>query len=303
MTYSIIGRDPETGQVGIAVQSRWIHAGQDLAWIEPGVGAVCTQAFLEPAYGPRGLELMRAGRSPDEAIGELTAADDGRDMRQVAMMDAGGRVAQHTGGRCVEAAGHASGSECCAQGNMLASATCWTAMVRAFGDTEGELADRLLAALDAAEREGGDARGRQAAAILVRPREATGLPWKDRVFDIQVVDHRDPVTELHRLVTMTRAYHRLSAAMDLAQTGELTAAAGEADAAHELAPEDDQILFWRATLIAGSGRIEEAVASLREAAAANRDWPEFLRRCVAAGILPEDVEPLAEAARSSQTPL
>src|SRR5262249_43442218 len=129
MTYSIIGRDPETGSLGIAVQSRWFHAGQDLAWIEPGVGAVCTQAVTEPSYGPGGLDLLRAGRDPAQALGELTAADGGRDLRQVAIADADGHFAQHTGARCVAAAGHVTGEHCCAQGNMLASDTCWGAMV------------------------------------------------------------------------------------------------------------------------------------------------------------------------------
>ncbi|HET7368474.1 MAG TPA: DUF1028 domain-containing protein, partial [Gaiella sp.] len=181
MTYSIIGRDPATGATGIAVQSRWFHAGQDLAWIEPGVGAVCTQALTDPSYGPRGLALMRDGRSPGDALAEATAADDGREVRQVAYMDAEGNVAQHTGAACVEAAGHVVGRDCCAQGNMLASDTCWHAMADAFADTAGDLTDRLLAALDAAEREGGDARGRQAARILVRPAHATGVQWEDRI--------------------------------------------------------------------------------------------------------------------------
>ncbi|HEY7178570.1 MAG TPA: DUF1028 domain-containing protein, partial [Gaiella sp.] len=186
MTYSIIGRDRETGAMGIAVQSRWFHAGQDLASIEPGVGAVCTQAITDPAYGPKGLALLREGRSPGEALEELIAADPAREIRQVAFMDAQGQVAQHTGTACVEAAGQAAGPDCCAQGNMLASDRAWGAMVEAFSDAAGELADRLLAALDAAEREGGDARGRQAARILVRPAQATGLAWEDRILDLQV---------------------------------------------------------------------------------------------------------------------
>src|SRR5262249_16281356 len=158
MTYSIIGRDPAAGEIGIAVQSRWFHAGQDVAWVEPGVGAVCTQALAEPAYGKRGLELLRSGTTPEQALAELTSEDPGRDVRQVAIAHLHGRVAQHTGAACVAAAGHTTGAECCAQGNMLASDGCWGAMVDAFEGTAGTLADRLLAALDAAEREGGDAR-------------------------------------------------------------------------------------------------------------------------------------------------
>jgi uncharacterized Ntn-hydrolase superfamily protein len=285
VTYSIIGWDPGTGEVGIAVQSRWFHAGQDLAWIEPGVGAVCTQAMMEPTYGPRGLELLRAGRSPEAALDELTAGDNGRDVRQVAIADAAGRVAQHTGGHCVEAAGHTVGRDCCAQGNMLARDTCWGAMADAFGGAEGDLADRLLAALDAAEGEGGDARGRQSARILVRPARASGLPWEDRVLDLLVVDHPQPVPELRRLVGVKRAYDSLGAAFGLAARGEVAAAADAADAAHELAPDDDQITFWRATILGGTGRVEDAAASLQEAARTHPAWPDFLRRCIAAGLV------------------
>jgi uncharacterized Ntn-hydrolase superfamily protein len=294
VTYSIIGRDPETGSLGIAVQSRWFHVGQNVAWIEPGVGAVCTQAFVEPTYGPRGLELMRAGRRPAQALADLTAADEGRDIRQVALADAEGRFAQHTGARCVAAAGNATGRDCCAQGNMLARDTCWGAMVEAFAAREGELTDRLLAALEAAEREGGDARGRQSAAILVRPGQASGLPWQDRILDLRVVDHPDPVPELRRLVDVKRAYDRLGKAFDLAERGEPVTAAAEADAAHALAPGDDQITFWRATMLAGAGRTEEAAAAWQEATRAHPGWPAFLNRCIEAGIVPPQAGALTD---------
>lgn len=293
MTYSIIGRDHESGEVGIAVESRWFHAGQDLAWIEPGIGAVCTQAMIEPAYGFRGLQLLREGRNAEEALAELTAADEGRDIRQVAIADADGRYAQHTGAGCVAAAGHATGNDCCAQGNMLASDRCWGAMVAAFEQTDGNLTDRLLAALDAAEREGGDARGRQAARIVVRPAHATGIPWQDRVLDLQVVDHPDPVPELRRLVRVSRAYDHLGKAFELVDRGDVAEALDEAAAAQALAPADDQITFWRASFLGGAGRIEEAAETLRTATQAHPGWPEFLRRCVDAGLAPPEARALA----------
>jgi len=301
MTYSIIGRDPAKGEVGIGVQSRWFHAGQDLAWIEPGVGAVCTQAIIEPAYGPRGLELLRAGRTADQALDELTAGDDGRDVRQVAIADGKGRFAQHTGAGCVAAAGHATGRDCCAQGNMLASDTCWPAMVEAFVQAEGPLADRLLTALEAAEREGGDARGRQSARLLVRRGPGTGLPWEDRVVDLQVVDDPDPVPELRRLLRVKEAYDRLGKAFALAEGGDVSAAADEIDAAHALAPTDDQISFWRATMLGGAGRTEEAVSAFRDAVRVHPEWPEFLRRCVAAGLVPPEAGAMADALATHTT--
>jgi uncharacterized Ntn-hydrolase superfamily protein len=298
VTYSIIGRDHDSGEVGIAVESRWFHAGQDLAWIEPGVGAVCTQAMIEPAYGFRGLQLLRDGHSAEDALAELTAADEGRDIRQVAIADADGRYAQHTGAGCVAAAGHATGKDCCAQGNMLASDTCWGAMVAAFEETGGNLTDRLLAALAAAEREGGDARGRQAARILVRPAQATGIPWQDRVVDLQVVDHPDPVPELRRLVNVSRAYDHLGRAFERVDRGDVAAALNEAAAAHALAPADDQITFWRASFLGLAGRIDEAVAAGREATQAHSGWPEFLRRCADAGLAPPEARALADAIAS-----
>jgi len=288
MTYSIIGRDPETGEVGVGIQSRWFHAGQDLAWIEPGVGAVCTQAITEPAYGLRGLELLRGGRTPQEALDELTAADPRSDVRQVAIADLEGRVAQHTGAGCVAAAGHTTGDHSCAQGNMLASDTCWGAMVETFAATAGPLADRLLAALDAAEREGGDARGRQAGRLVVRRGTGGGLPWEERVVDLQVVDHPEPLAELRRLLNATRAYDHLSSAFDLASGGEFAAAAEEADSARALAPSDDQIAFWSATLLGGAGRMDEAAAAFRDAVRAHPGWPDYLRRCVEAGLVPAE---------------
>src|SRR5262245_40821258 len=292
MTYSIIGRDPTRGEIGIAVQSRWFNAGQDVAWIEPGVGAVCTQAIVEPAYGQRGLELLRSGQTPEQALATVAAEDPGRDVRQVAIADLGGRVAQHTGERCVAAAGHTTRVDCCAQGNMLASERCWHAMVDTFEGTAGTLADRLLAALDAAEGEGGDARGRQGARLLVCRAESTGVPWQDRVFDLQVVDHPQPLVELRRLVNVKRAYDHLGRAFELAGR-DAAAAAEEADAAHELAPADDQIGFWRATMLAGAGRLDEAAAAFAEAVRAHPGWPDYLRSCVAAGLVPPEAEALA----------
>jgi uncharacterized Ntn-hydrolase superfamily protein len=294
VTYSIIGRDPAAGEIGIAVQSRWFNAGQDVAWVEPGVGAVCTQALAEPAYGQRGLEFLRSGRTPEDTLATLTSEDPGRDVRQVAIADLGGRVAQHTGAACVACAGHTTGPNCCAQGNMLASERCWGAMVDAFEGTGGALADRLLTALDAAEREGGDARGRQAARLLVCRAESAGPPWQDRVFDLQVVDNPEPLAELRRLVNVKRAYDHLGRAFDLAGR-DAAAAAEEADAAHELAPLDDQIGFWRATMLAGAGRLDEAMAAMREAVDAHPGWPEDLRNCVAAGLVPPQAQALVDA--------
>jgi uncharacterized Ntn-hydrolase superfamily protein len=207
VTYSIVARDPETGQLGVAVQSRAFGTGAVCPWALPGVGAATTQSFTEISYAPRGLELLAAGRSPREALDELLAADDGRDYRQVAYVAADGATAAHTGQACIEACGQLSRENVSAQGNMLASADVWPAMVEAFETTVGPLALRLLAALDAAEGAGGDFRGRQAGGLLVVSGDRSDPPWR-RLVDVRVDDHPEPVKELRRLYVLSDAYGR-----------------------------------------------------------------------------------------------
>ncbi len=251
---------------------------------------MCTQAIAEPRYGSEGLELLRRGQRPADALGELKASDEGRELRQVAIADASGIFAQHTGAGCVAAAGHALGGDCCAQGNMLASDGCWEAMVTAYESAPGAMPDRLLAALEAAERTGGDARGRQAARLLVRPGDPAGAET-----DLRVIDHPQPVLELKRLLELKRAYDHLDRALELAADGELDAAAEEADLAGQLAPTEDQVTFWRATVLADADRLVEARTLLREAAATHPGWTEFLHRCIAAGLLPPATQALVGA--------
>ena len=207
MTYSIVARDPETGQLGVAVQSRAFGTGAVCPWALPGVGAATTQSFTEVSYAPRGLELIAAGRSPQEALDELLAADDDRDFRQVAYVAADGATAAWTGGACIDACGQLSRENVSAQGNMLASAGVWPAMVEAFESTTGALALRLLAALDAAEAAGGDFRGRQAGGLVVVSGDRDDPPWR-RLVDVRVDDHPEPVRELRRLYVLSDAYGR-----------------------------------------------------------------------------------------------
>ena len=207
MTYSIVARDPETAQLGVAVQSRAFGTGAVCPWALPGVGAATTQSFTDVSYAPRGLELLAAGRSPQEALDELLAADDSRDFRQVAYVAADGASAAWTGDACIDACGHLSRANVSAQGNMLASADVWPAMVEAFETTAGPLAVRLLAALDAAEAAGGDFRGRQAGGMLVVSGDRDDPPWR-RLVDIRVDDHPEPVRELRRLYVLSDAYGR-----------------------------------------------------------------------------------------------
>ncbi len=209
-TYSIVARDPKTGELGVAVQSHWFAIGPLVPWAEAGVGAIATQSFVDASYGKLGLDLMRAGRSAPDALKGLLAADSNRDVRQVAMIDATGKVAAHTGSKCIPAAGQYVGVDFSVQANLMLNDTVWPAMAKAFESARGDLAERLLTALEAAEAAGGDIRGRQSAALVVVSGKPTGKPWQDRVYDLRVDDHAAPVVELRRLVKLQRAYNLMN---------------------------------------------------------------------------------------------
>jgi uncharacterized Ntn-hydrolase superfamily protein len=287
VTYSIVARDPQTAELGVAVQTDWFAVGTVVTWAEPGVGVVATQSFAEVSYGPLGLDLMRGGMSASNALRALLAADDGEALRQVAMVDAAGGVATHTGAKCVEAAGHVTGEGFSAQANMMERDTVWGAMRHAFEEEQGPLAERLVSALWAAQGEGGDIRGRQSSALVVVSGDRSMPRWQ-RSVDLRVDDHHDPVTEIERLLRLHRAFEHLDRGFDLAEAGEMLAAAEEQTAALDLAPEDDQVAFWTGLTLAGSGRVDEARDLLERARAANPRWAAYLRRLAAAGRFPNE---------------
>ncbi|MFN2469766.1 MAG: DUF1028 domain-containing protein [Gaiellaceae bacterium] len=222
MTYSIVARDPETGELGVAVQTRSFAVGAAVPWAKAGVGAVATQSFTERSYGPLGLELLRAGRAPEDALAGLVTADPQENVRQVGIVDATGRGAAHTGELCIKEAGHLVHENFTVQANMMSSAEVWPAMASAYGAASGSLPQRLLGALDAGEAAGGDFRGRQTAAMLVVEGKPSGRPWADRVIDVRVDDHADPLTELRRLVTLAESYRRLNRLSGQVSTEELS---------------------------------------------------------------------------------
>jgi len=203
-TFSIVARDPVTGELGVAVQSHWFSVGSIVPWAEAGVGAIATQSFVDPSYGKLGLELMRAGKTAPETLKALLAGDEGRDVRQVAMIDARGNVDAWTGKNDIPAAGQIVGKNFSVQANLMLNEKIWPAMAQAFEKTKGDLADRMLAALDAAQAAGGDIRGRQSAAVVVVTGKPTGQAWKDRTFDLRVDDSTEPLKEVRRLVTLLR---------------------------------------------------------------------------------------------------
>lgn len=244
-TYSIVARDVQTGELGVAVQSHWFSVGPLVPWAEAGVGAVATQSFVDPSYGPLGLELMRAGRSAPDALQALLAGDTGRAVRQVGMVDAQGRVATHTGELCIPAAGGQAGDGYVVQANLMEKPTVWPAMAKAFETSSGDLAERLLAALDAAEAEGGDIRGRQSAAILVVKARSTGRPWADKVFDLRVEDHPEPLRELRRLVGVQRAYNHMGVGDECVAVKDWACAELEYGAAQRMQPDNAEMSTLR----------------------------------------------------------
>ena len=229
MTYSIVARDPESGELGVAVASRAFATAAGVPTVEPGVGAVASQAFGEASYGPLAVRLLRAGKTPEQALAALTASDPSASIRQVAVVDGQGRVAVHTGADCVADAGHHVGDGFTVQANMCRGPV-WEAMADAYESAGGALAERLLIALDAAEAAGGDFRGRQAAGILVRP--AVGQPW-DRISNVRVDDHPEPLRELRRLLRLEEAYRRRNRLEALVPAGDSSAADREIEAAED----------------------------------------------------------------------
>lgn len=290
-TYSIVARDSATGEIGVAVQSHWFSVGPLVPWAEAGVGAVATQSFVDPRYGPLGLDLMRTGRSAPEALRALVSSDGDSAVRQVAMIDAQGRVAAFTGARAIRAAGHHTGKQYSVQANLMEKPGVWPAMARAFESTKGDLAERLLAALEAAEREGGDIRGRQSAAMIVVGPTSTGRPWADRRIDLRIEDHPAPVTELRRLVTLARVYQKLNEGDEWVTKNDMPRAVEAYGAATSLLPDaatNGEAVFWTGISLANAKRVDEAIPYLRRAYAADRRWAELVTRLPEAALLPND---------------
>ena len=284
-TYSIVALDAETGQLGVAVQSHWFSVGTVVPWAKAGVGAVATQSIADPSYGPKGLALMEKGTPADEALQSLLAKDIGKNVRQVAMVDAQGNVGVHTGSRCISHASHLTGKNYSVQANIMAKPTVPSAMVQAFESTTGDLAERMLAALDAAEAEGGDLRGRQSAAMLVVSGEPTGDPWTDRIVDLDVADHENPLIELRRLYRISQAYRHAQRGDEYMEKNEMDSALQEYSAATKLYPENPELPFWTAVTLAQTGELEKALLIFNDVFSRNGNLRELVPRIVQAGFL------------------
>jgi len=289
-TFSIVARDPLTGELGVAVQSHWFSVGSTVPWAEAGVGAVATQSFVDPTYGKLGLDLMRAGKSAPDALKSMLAGDEGRDVRQVAMIDAQGRVLAHTGAKDIQAAGHIIGENFSVQANMMLNDKVWPAMARAFETTKGDLADRMLAALDAAQGVGGDIRGKQSAALIVVSGKPTGRAWADRIFDLRVDDSLAPLKELRRLVTLQRAYNHMNAGDLAVEKKDNEGALREYSAAERLVPDNIEMVYWHAVALVNMNRTDESLPLFQRVFARDKNWMTLTQRLAKVGLIPDDAK-------------
>ena len=287
-TFSIVARDSATGDLGVAVQSHYFAVGPVVPWAEPGVGAVATQSLVEVAYGPRGLSMMESGKGARQTLEDLLAQDPSRDVRQVAMIDARGEVAVHTGKKCIPEAGDQTGGQFSVQANLMSNADVWPAMARAYSGAKGDLADRLLAALAAGQKAGGDIRGQQSAAILIVRGKRSLKPWEDRVMDLRVDDSARPIEELRRLVMLWRAYKHEDQGDSFIADNKVDEALREYADAARLAPGNDEILFWQAVTLWKLGRQKEATPIFRKVFARDRRWVHLVPRLVPAELLDDD---------------
>lgn len=271
-TYSIVARDTITGEMGVAVQSHWFSVGTIVSWAEAGVGVVATQSFVNVSFGPNGLALLRDGYNAQEVLDKLIEEDEGRDYRQLAIIDAEGNVATYSGKKCTPEAGHLQGNQFSVQANMMKYDTVWKVMKETFENSKGSLAERLLLTLEAAEEAGGDIRGKQSASLLVVKAESTGKVWDDRLVDLHVEDHPEPLVELRRLYRVHQAYEHMNKGDLAIEHGDMELAMKEYSKAEELFPENLEMKFWRAVTLTNIGELESALPIFKEVFSKDNNW-------------------------------
>ncbi|WP_026933043.1 DUF1028 domain-containing protein [Christiangramia echinicola] len=285
-TYSIVARDTVTGEMAVGVQSHWFSVGSIVSWGKAGVGVVATQSFVNPAYGPEGLELMASGVSAEQALTQLVEKDEGRAFRQIAFLDANGNVSGFTGKNCVEAAEDLQGKNFSVQANMMINDKVVPAMAEAFVQySDYPLAERVVEALKAAQEAGGDIRGKQSAALIVVGPERTDKSWEDKKIDLRVDDHENPIQELSRLLKVARAYEHMNKGDLAVEAGDMEKALKEYGTAEKMFPENLEMKFWKAVALANSGRIEDAKPIFNIVFEADKNWKEMITRLPPSGIL------------------
>lgn len=293
-TYSIVAFDEKTGDMGVAVQSHWFSVGTIVTWGEAGVGVVATQSFVNPAFGPGGLDLLRKGKTPQEAVDELLKSDEGREFRQLAILDAKGNAASFTGKLCIQPAGNIVGKNFSVQANLMSNDKIWPAMAEAFQKPKGPLAERMLLALEAAEKAGGDVRGKQSAALLVVRAKSTGKIWEDRLVDIRIDDSSAPLPELRRLLKVHRAYNHMNNGDLAVEKNDMDLAMKEYSSAMKMFPDNLEMKYWTAVALANKGKMKEALPMFKEIFKKDKNWKDLTPRLLPNGLLKVTPEQLSE---------
>ncbi len=291
-TFSIVARDPQTGEMGVAVQSHWFSVGSIVSWAEAGVGAIATQSFVNVSFGPRGLVLLKSGKSAQEVVNELIASDSGRDVRQLAVIDSKGGAASYTGKKCIPAAGNFVGDNFSVQANLMLNDKVWPAMAKAYREAKGPLAERMVAALEAGQSVGGDIRGKQSAAILVVRPKSSGKIWEDRVIDLRVEDNADPIAEIKRTLKLYRAYEFMNKGDLAVELNDIKGAMENYGSAEKLFPDNIEMKYWHAVSLANSGLVKESLPIFKEVFKADRNWLTLTERLPAVDLLKVSKEDL-----------
>lgn len=285
-TFSIVARDKSTGEMAVGVQSHWFSVGTLVAWGKSGIGVVATQSFVNPAFGPEGLKLMEEGKNAREALELLIAGDDGRDFRQVALLDARGIVNAFTGKKCVESAHHIVGDNFSVQANMMLNNKVVPAMAEAFKKYNNlPLAERVLKVLEAAQKEGGDIRGKQSAAIIVVNAEKTDKPWLDKKVDLRIDDDENPIPALGRLLSIHRAYEHMNKGDLAVELNDMKTALTEYESAEKMFPNNLEMKYWKAIAMANNNQLDKALPIFKEIFAKDKNWREMTKRLPKAGLL------------------
>jgi uncharacterized Ntn-hydrolase superfamily protein len=285
-TFSIVARDSATGEMGVAVQSHWFSVGTSVSWAEAGVGAVATQSFTNKSFGIRGLDLLRSGLTAQQALDSLLADDPGRDVRQVAVIDSKGNVATHTGKNCIDYASHIQGNNFSVQSNMMLTDKVPSAMATAFENSKGKpLAERMIMALEAGQKAGGDIRGKQSAAIIVVPGKSMGEPWNERTVDLRVDDSPEPIKELRRLYNVHIAYQHMNNGDLAVEKNDMPTAMNEYNAAMKMFPENLEMQYWTAITLANNNQVDKAIPILTKVFAKDANWKELTRRLPKVNLL------------------
>ena len=285
-TFSIVARDAKTGEMAVGVQSHWFSVGTAVPWGEAGVGVVATQSFVNKSYGPKGLALIKAGKTAPEALQELLAQDEGREVRQVAMIDTNGNVNAHTGKNCIDYASQIVGKNFSVQSNMMLNNKVCPGMAKAFEASEGKpLAERILIALQAAQAVGGDIRGKQSAAILVVAGKSTGQIWTDRLIDLRVDDNDLPLVEMERLLKLFRAYEHMDKGDLATEKNDMKLAMEEYGAAMKMFPKNLEMQYWTAITLANNKKVKEAGIMLQKIYKQDANWRELTKRLTKVNLL------------------